>query len=80
MTSTASCPAHADAQANGGAAEAEPFDMHAPDSLSIRFYGDVRGWLMSGRTFLMQVAHPAVGAGVWEHSTFRQDPWHRLRR
>jgi uncharacterized protein (DUF2236 family) len=79
MTSTASCPAHADAQVSGCAAEAEPFDMHAPDSLSIRFYGDVRGWLMSGRTFLMQVAHPAVGAGVWEHSTFRQDPWHRLR-
>jgi len=27
----------------------------------------------------MQVAHPAVGAGVWEHSSFRQDPWRRLR-
>ncbi len=69
MTTSAHCP-HA---------TAEPFDLHAPDSLSIRFYGDVRSFLMTGRTFLMQVAHPAVGAGVWEHSTFRQDPWRRLR-
>jgi uncharacterized protein (DUF2236 family) len=60
-------------------ASGAPIDMHAPDSLTIRFYGDIRAALMSGRTFLMQVAHPAVGAGVWEHSTFRQDPWRRLR-
>lgn len=57
----------------------EPFDMHAPDSITIRSSGDIRMMLMSGRTFLMQVAHPAVGAGVWEHSAFRQDPWSRLR-
>lgn len=55
------------------------FDMHAPDSLTIRFGGDIRSWLMAGRTFLMQVAHPAVGAGVWEHSNFRNDPWSRLK-
>ena len=45
----------------------------------VRAFGDIRSWLMSGRTFLMQVAHPAVGAGVWEHSSFRKDPWRRLR-
>lgn len=70
------CPFHAD---QARAAQAEPFDMHAPDSLTIRTSGDIRSWLMAGRTFLMQVAHPAVGAGVWEFSNFRSDPWHRLR-
>ena len=57
----------------------EPFDMHAPDSLTIRTGGDIRSYLVAGRTFLMQVAHPAVGAGVWQFSNFRNDPWHRLR-
>lgn len=57
----------------------EPFDMHAPDSLTIRASGDIRSYLMTGRVFMMQVAHPAVGAGVWEHSQFRSDPWSRLR-
>jgi uncharacterized protein (DUF2236 family) len=72
---TETCPFHA-----GGEEPAhEPFDMHAPDSLTIRTSGDVRSYLVAGRTFLMQVAHPAVGAGVWELSNFRNDPWHRLR-
>ncbi len=29
---------------------------------------------------LMQIAHPAVAAAVAQHSTFRQDPFGRLRR
>ncbi len=57
----------------------ERFDMHAPDSMTIQASGDIRSYLMTGRVFLMQVAHPAVGAGVWEHSQFRTDPWSRLR-
>jgi uncharacterized protein (DUF2236 family) len=57
----------------------EAFDMHAPNSLIIQASGDIRSSLIAGRTFLMQVAHPAVGAGVWEFSNFRSDPWHRLR-
>jgi uncharacterized protein (DUF2236 family) len=73
--STPGCQFHATA----GAPPAEPFDMHAPDSLTIRSSGDIRSYLVAGRTFLMQVAHPAVGAGVWELSNFRRDPWHRLR-
>jgi len=54
-------------------------ELHAPDSLTMRFSGDIRNLLMAGRTFVMQVAHPSVGAGVWEMSAFREDPWHRLR-
>jgi uncharacterized protein (DUF2236 family) len=31
------------------------------------------------RALLMQLAHPAVAAGVAEHSDFRADPWRRLQ-
>ena len=31
------------------------------------------------RALLMQLAHPAVAAGVAEHSDFRADPWARLQ-
>lgn len=30
------------------------------------------------RALLLQIAHPAVAAGVDEHSNFRADPWRRL--
>ena len=62
--------------ANGTRADV---DMHAPNSLTIRYAGDIRTLMLSGRTFLMQVAHPAVGAGVGEFSSFREDPLRRLR-
>jgi uncharacterized protein (DUF2236 family) len=29
---------------------------------------------------ILQVAHPVVGAGVTDHSTFRSEPWTRLAR
>jgi uncharacterized protein (DUF2236 family) len=36
--------------------------------------------LGGGRALLMQLAHPKVAAGVDEHSDFRTQPVHRLRR
>ncbi len=33
-----------------------------------------------GRALLMQVAHPSVGAGVEQHSSYARDPWGRLFR
>lgn len=33
---------------------------------------------MAPATLLLQVAHPVVGAGVEQHSRFREDPWSRL--
>ncbi|MFE7773596.1 oxygenase MpaB family protein [Streptomyces sp. NPDC057445] len=42
--------------------------------------GDIRGLLMLPAALTMQVAHPAVGAGVDEHSVFRTDPWGRGER
>jgi len=34
---------------------------------------DARSALCGGRALPMQVAHPAVGAAVADHSTFRHD-------
>ncbi|WP_327267630.1 DUF2236 domain-containing protein [Streptomyces sp. NBC_01218] len=42
--------------------------------------GDLRGLLMLPAALALQVAHPAVGAGVDEHSVFRTDPWGRGER
>jgi uncharacterized protein (DUF2236 family) len=45
-----------------------------------RAAGDLRLLAASGYALLLQVAHPTVGAGVMEHSNFREDPWGRLLR
>ncbi|KUL48377.1 hypothetical protein ADL22_09620 [Streptomyces sp. NRRL F-4489] len=39
--------------------------------------GDVRTVLSLPAALALQVAHPAVGAGVDDHSVFRTDPWGR---
>jgi uncharacterized protein (DUF2236 family) len=45
-----------------------------------RVFGDVRALLLAPELLLLQVAHPAVGAGVADHSNFRAEPWPRLGR
>jgi uncharacterized protein (DUF2236 family) len=45
-----------------------------------RISGDTRLFGASGYALLLQVAHPSVGAGVSEHSNFKEDPWGRLLR
>lgn len=54
--------------------------MHplGPDALAWRYIGDWRALLGAGRSLLLQVAHPVVGAGVLEYSRFKTDPWGRL--
>jgi uncharacterized protein (DUF2236 family) len=42
--------------------------------------GEVRSLLALPAALTLQVAHPAVGAGVDEHSVFRTDPWGRGER
>ncbi|MEV8531858.1 oxygenase MpaB family protein [Streptomyces sp. NPDC051211] len=42
--------------------------------------GDIRQLLMLPPAFTMQVAHPAIGAGVDRYSVFRTDPWGRGER
>jgi uncharacterized protein (DUF2236 family) len=54
--------------------------LFGPDSISWRVDREVL--VLAGGTcaLLMQLAHPAVAAGVAEHSDFRADPFARLRR
>jgi uncharacterized protein (DUF2236 family) len=54
--------------------------LFGPDSVSWRI--DREALLLAGGTcaLLMQLAHPAVAAGVAQHSDFRGDPFGRLRR
>lgn len=42
--------------------------------------GDIRALLLLPAALILQVAHPAVGAGVDEYSVFRTDPWGRGAR
>ncbi|MET8676628.1 oxygenase MpaB family protein [Streptomyces sp. NPDC004647] len=42
--------------------------------------GEIRSVLALPAALTMQVAHPAVGAGVDDHSVFRTDPWGRGER
>ena len=51
-----------------------------PGSLLWDIAGDVRLLFSLPAAVLLQVAHPAVGAGVDEHSVFRTDPWGRAQR
>jgi len=50
----------------------------AADGMARRVGREVALLLGGGRALLLQVAHPAVAAGVAEHSDFRRDPWKRL--
>jgi uncharacterized protein (DUF2236 family) len=51
-----------------------------PGSVIWRYAGDARLFALAGYALLLQVAHPTVGAGVSEHSNFKEDPWGRLMR
>ena len=55
--------------------------LYAPDSVIWRVHGDVTTMMVGGVTsLLLQMLHPAALAGVWDHSTFRDDMLGRLRR
>jgi uncharacterized protein (DUF2236 family) len=45
-----------------------------------RYSGDARLLSASGYALLLQVGHPTVGAGVSQHSNYKEDPWGRLFR
>jgi uncharacterized protein (DUF2236 family) len=55
--------------------------LFTPDSVVWRVHGDVGSMMVGGITsLLMQMLHPSVLAGVWDHSNFRADMHGRLRR
>ena len=64
-----------------GPMETRPADagLFGPGSAAWRLHREAMLLLGAGpRALLMQLAHPAVAAGVAEHSDFRADPWRRL--
>jgi uncharacterized protein (DUF2236 family) len=55
--------------------------MFGPHSMVWRVHGDVTTMMVGGvAALLLQMLHPAVLAGVWDHSSFRGDMLGRLRR
>jgi uncharacterized protein (DUF2236 family) len=55
--------------------------LFGPDSVVWRVHGDVTTMMVGGvAALLLQMLHPAVLAGVWDHSKFRNDMLGRLRR
>jgi uncharacterized protein (DUF2236 family) len=54
--------------------------LFAPDSVARRVHSEAVLLLGGGRALLMQLAHPAVAAGVAEHSRFREQRFARLLR
>ncbi|MGP3936910.1 oxygenase MpaB family protein [Nonomuraea sp. KM88] len=57
--------------------DVEPF---GPGSLHWDTAGEYRNLLVAGSALVLQTMHPAVGAAVAEHSTYKSDPWGRLTR
>src|SRR5450631_789542 len=53
----------------------------SPDSISWRIFKNPVALLIGGiAAVILELADPAVRTGVWNHSSFRQDPMGRLRR
>jgi uncharacterized protein (DUF2236 family) len=58
-----------------------PDGLFGPNAVAWRVHGDVASMLVGGVAgLLLQMLHPAVLAGVWDHSNFRADMHGRLRR
>jgi uncharacterized protein (DUF2236 family) len=55
--------------------------LFEPKSIAWRVHGDVASMMVGGiASLLLQMLHPAVLGGVWDHSNFRRDMHGRLRR
>ena len=58
-----------------------PDGLFGPDAVAWRVHGDVTSMMVGGIAgLLLQMLHPAVLSGVWDHSNFRADMHGRLRR
>lgn len=55
--------------------------LFGPESVTWRVHGDFSSMLCGGvSALLLQMLHPLALAGVWDHSSFREDMLGRLRR
>ncbi|MXP62743.1 DUF2236 domain-containing protein [Roseomonas sp. M0104] len=58
-----------------------PDGLFGPGAVAWRVHGDVASMMVGGvASLLLQMLHPGVLAGVWDHSNFRTDMAGRLRR
>jgi uncharacterized protein (DUF2236 family) len=58
-----------------------PDGLFGPHAVAWRVHGDVASMMVGGIAgLLLQMLHPSVLAGVWDHSNFRADMHGRLRR
>ncbi len=58
-----------------------PNSLFGPGTVIWRVHGDVITMMVGGiSALLLQMLHPAVLGGVWDHSDFREDMLGRLRR
>ncbi|MFE7746714.1 oxygenase MpaB family protein [Nocardia sp. NPDC057455] len=63
---------------HGEATEEDP--RLGPGTLLWRYLGDLRLFLVAAPYGMLELMHPAVGAGVTGHSDFFGDPWDRVLR
>ncbi len=58
-----------------------PDGLFGPKAVAWQVHGDVTSMMVGGIAgLLLQMLHPVVLAGVWDHSNFRSDMHGRLRR
>lgn len=58
-----------------------PDGLFGQQAVAWQVHGDVTSMMIGGvSSLLLQMLHPAVLAGVWDHSNFRSDMHGRLRR
>jgi uncharacterized protein (DUF2236 family) len=70
-----------DKSANEAPVQRRADGLFGPGSITWRVHGDVTSMMAGGIAgLLLQMLHPAVLAGVWDHSNFRTDMAGRLRR
>ena len=70
-----------DASRGEAPVQRRPDGLFGPQAAAWRVHGDVTTMMVGGiAALLLQMLHPAVLAGVWDHSNFRTDMQGRLRR